>query len=101
MESKLAGETEVNKEQKVKMSENAKKLYLALKAMTAMKLCKTDGKPAEILEGRLYLGSIGVAFNKESLQSNGITHILTAADKIQPRFPSVIISHKTSIGLQV
>ena len=49
------------------MSENAQKLYLALKAMTAIKLCKTDSQPAEILEGRLYLGSIGAAFNKESL----------------------------------
>lgn len=38
----------------------------ALKAITAIKLCKTDKIPAEIIPG-LYLGSVGVAFNKESL----------------------------------
>lgn len=58
---------------------------LAIKAMSAMKLCKDDNIPAEILPG-LYLGSIGVAFNKESLDKHGITHILTCADKIKPRF---------------
>jgi hypothetical protein len=46
-----------------------------------MKLCRDDNQPAEILD-RLYLGSIGAAFNKESLTRNGITHILTCADKI-------------------
>ena len=61
-------------------------LYLAMKAMTAMKLTKTDNEPAEVVE-RLYLGSIGAAFNKESLVRCGITHVLTCADKIQARFP--------------
>jgi hypothetical protein len=36
-------------------------LYLALKAMTAMKLTREDNQPAEIVE-RLFLGSIGAAF---------------------------------------
>lgn len=63
---------------------------LAIKAMTAMKLTRDDNVPAEIIPG-LYLGSVGVAFNKEALQNNKITHILTCADKIQPRFPSVRI----------
>ena len=53
-----------------------------------MKLTKNDNQPAEIVN-RVFLGSIGCAFNKESLQRNGITHILTCADKIQSRFPSV------------
>lgn len=61
---------------------------LAIKAMTAMKLTRDDNVPAEIIPG-LYLGSVGVAFNKEALQKNQITHILTCADKIQPRFLSV------------
>ncbi len=63
-------------------------LYIALKAMTAMKLSRDDNQPAEIVD-RVFLGSIGAAFNKESLSRNGITHILTCADKVQPRFPSV------------
>ena len=71
------------------MSDKAPKLYLALKAMTAIKLSKTDAQPAEIVESRVFLGSIGAAYNKDSLKSNGITHILTCADKIQPRFPEV------------
>jgi hypothetical protein len=56
--------------------------------MTAMKLTREDKEPAEILPG-LYLGSIGAAFNKESLEKHKITHILTCADKIQARFPNV------------
>jgi len=43
--------------------------------------------PAEIIPG-IYLGSVGAAYNKESLQKHGITHILTCASKLQPRFPS-------------
>jgi hypothetical protein len=54
---------------------------LALKAMSAMKLTREDNQPAEILPG-LYIGSIGAAFNKESLDKNGITHVLTCAGKI-------------------
>ena len=56
--------------------------------MTAMKLAKDDKQPAEIVD-RVYLGSVGAAFSRDSLVQNGITHILTCADKIQPRFPSV------------
>ena len=41
-------------------------LMLAIKAMTAMKLTREDKDPAEIIPG-LYLGSVGTAFNKESL----------------------------------
>jgi len=59
-----------------------------MKAMTAMRLSRDDSQPAEIVD-RLYLGSVGAAFSKDSLTQNKITHILTCADKIQPRFPSV------------
>ena len=34
----------------------------------------------------LYVGSVGTAYNKEALKKFGITHILTVANKIQPRF---------------
>jgi hypothetical protein len=54
---------------------------IALKAMTAMKLTREDKVPAEIMTG-IYLGSVGCAFNKESLEEHKITHILTCADKI-------------------
>jgi hypothetical protein len=67
-------------------------LMLAIKAMSAMKLTRDDNIPAEILPG-LYIGSVGVAFNKESLQQFGITHILTCADKLKPRYPNVRIGN--------
>jgi len=54
---------------------------LAIKAMTAMKLTREDNVAAEIIPN-LFLGSVGVAFNKDSLTKHGITHILTCADKI-------------------
>lgn len=41
-------------------------LYLAIKAMTAMKLSREDNQPAEIVD-RVFLGSVGAAFNKDSL----------------------------------
>jgi hypothetical protein len=116
------------------------KLYQVIKALSAMKLTKTDSVPSpiiqratveEILEAEdqgfsrsyhlfkpkdseqderggeaqveaeadksnrqicagepcLYQGSIGTAFNKQALNACGITHILTAADNINPRFP--------------
>ena len=84
----ITSEKKADEKEDKKMSDKAKMLYLAIKAMTAMKLTKDDNQPAEIVD-RLYLGSVGAAFNKESLSRNGITHILTCADKIQPRFPSV------------
>ena len=63
-------------------------MILMFKTMTAIKLAKDDKTPAEIVDG-LYLGSIGAAYNKESLELHGITHILTCADSIKPRFENV------------
>ena len=57
-----------------------------MKALTAMKLTKNDSAPGAVLP-ELFLGSIGAAYNKESLQKLGITHILTCAMGIKPRFP--------------
>ena len=36
---------------------------------------------------RVYLGSIGAAHNKASLEAAGITHVLTVAGGFAPRFP--------------
>lgn len=36
----------------------------------------------------LFQGSIGAAYNKQSLEAHGITHILTCASNINPRFPN-------------
>lgn len=38
-------------------------------------------------EGFLYQGSVGAAYNPKTLKEVGITHILTCASNIGPRFP--------------
>ena len=70
------------------MMDRVQKLMLAIKAMTAMKLTRDDNVAAEIIPG-VFLGSVGCAFNKDALIRHKITHILTCADKIHPRFPDV------------
>lgn len=62
-----------------------------MKALTAMKLVKEDGVPA-MVQPDLYIGSIGAAYNKEGMQAAGITHVLTCAANIKPRFPEVNIA---------
>lgn len=59
-----------------------------MKALTAMKLTKEDATPGEVLP-YLYLGGIGTAYNKEAMDEIGITHILTCAANIKPRFENV------------
>lgn len=59
-----------------------------MKALTAMKLTKEDNTPGEVLP-YLYLGGIGTAYNKETMNEIGITHILTCAANIKPRFENV------------
>mmetsp|Transcript_1640 Transcript_1640/g.3529 ORF Transcript_1640/g.3529 Transcript_1640/m.3529 type:complete len:186 (+) Transcript_1640:3278-3835(+) len=46
----------------------------------------TDSRPNLIIPG-LYLGSVAAAQSSYSLRSLGITHILTVADAIPPKFP--------------
>ena len=50
--------------------------------------------PEEVGEPCLFQGSVGTAFNLESLQACGITHILTAASNINPRFKDKGITYK-------
>lgn len=67
------------------------KLYEVMKALTAMKLTKEDKNPGAVFPD-LLLGSIGAAYNKEVLNELGVTHILTCAANIRPRFENV--SHR-------
>jgi hypothetical protein len=79
------------------MTMQQQKLYEVVKALTAMKLTKEDKTPGAVFPD-LFIGSIGAAYNKEVLTELGITHILTCAANIRPRFEKVsyIISHKKS-----
>jgi protein-tyrosine phosphatase len=54
----------------------------------AFKYAKTDKVAAEIYPF-LFLGSVGAAMHKVSLQESGITHVLAVADGIKPRFPEL------------
>lgn len=67
------------------MTANATKVFEIMKAMSAMKLTNEDNKPGRVLD-RLFVGSIGCAYNEESLKNHEITHIVTVANKIKPRF---------------
>ena len=49
-------------ETKGKMTDDAKKLYVLIKTMTALRLKRDDAQPAEVIN-RLFLGSVGAAFN--------------------------------------
>ena len=89
------GKEEIKKEEeekeikKSKFTKRMEMLMIALKAMTAMRLTREDKVPSEIIPG-VYLGSVGCAYSHSSLEEHKITHILTCADKIKPRFPTVI-----------
>jgi len=69
---------------------DSEKLYQVVKALTAMKLTKEDPMPGAVFPD-LFIGSIGAAYNKKVLQELGITHILTCAANIKPRFPDVSV----------
>lgn len=74
-----------------------------MKALTAMKLTKEDKNPGAVFPD-LFIGSIGAAYNKEVLTELGITHILTCASNIRPRFENVsyILNSKLFLlGLQI
>lgn len=62
------------------------KVMKQIRMFLALKYCKTDNIPSEVLPG-LYIGSIGAAMSKKVLQELGITHILCVADSINPIFP--------------
>ena len=64
---------------------NVDKVFEIMKTLQAIKLTKNDGLPIEVISG-LYIGSIGAAYNQELLLQTVISHILTVANKIKPRF---------------
>lgn len=46
-----------------------------------------------ILQG-LFMGSVGVALNRDALKSSNITHVLVVAKSLDPAFPSDFIYKK-------
>ena len=61
-----------------------------LKTLTAIKLTKNDKNPSQVIKN-LYIGSIGAAYSDKVLEKIGITHILTVAKSIKPRFEDKFI----------
>ncbi|KAL6189352.1 hypothetical protein ACLB2K_040741 [Fragaria x ananassa] len=61
----------------------------AVAVLQSMKerLCREDNIPCQIEEG-LFLGSVGAANNKEELKNLNVTHILTVADSLPPKYPN-------------
>ena len=89
-------------------------MYQVIKALSAMRLCKEDStacpilvrhpapasqdftetyklydpaKPQEDHVPCIFQGSIGLAYNRKALDEAKITHIVTCADNLNPRFP--------------
>lgn len=60
-------------------------------ALCRYKLMLADGTPAQIIPGRLSLGSIGSAFNEAGLKEAGITHILCLCENVRVRFPESFV----------
>lgn len=58
-----------------------------LQAICAAKYVREDNIPCQIEEG-LFLGSVGVALNKEALKNHNITHVLIVAKSLDPAFPN-------------
>ena len=81
-----AGEViqDCNQEEKFD-AEKIKRFTTLIKALTALKMSKEDGQPAEVIPN-LYIGSIGAAMSKDTLTSLGITHVLMCAANLNPPF---------------
>lgn len=69
-----------------------------MKTLTAVKLQKTDANPGEVIKNKLFIGGVGTAYNLKVLQDYKITHILTCANKIKPRFEGQFV-YKTVAAL--
>lgn len=63
------------------------RLMMQLRLIFALRYAQTDGRPIKLLDC-LYIGSVGAAMNKAVLKEEGITHVLTVADKLSPMFPT-------------
>jgi hypothetical protein len=62
-----------------------------VKLFKSIDIVKTDNQPIEIIDN-IFIGSIGAAMNKKSLEENKITHIIIAAQKLQDYHPEVKIN---------
>lgn len=67
---------------------DVERFFLQVKALMALKHKKNDSQPAQIMDN-IYLGSIGAALSKPTLQTLKISHILICADTLKPAFPTV------------
>ncbi|XP_019709354.1 dual specificity protein phosphatase 1 isoform X1 [Elaeis guineensis] len=72
------------------------RITACLQALYAIKHVKEDNVPCQIEEG-LFLGSVGVAVNKELLKSLNITHILIVAKSLDPAFPNNFVYKKIEV----
>lgn len=73
-----------------------KKIVSFLQALYASKYVREDNVPCQIEEG-LFLGSVGVACNKEALKSLNVTHVLIVANSLEPAFPNDFIYKKLDV----
>ncbi|CAN6445874.1 unnamed protein product [Victoria cruziana] len=62
------------------------KMMTFLRAFYAAKYAKVDNMPCQIEPG-LFLGSVGVAYNKDALKNSNITHILVVAKSLGSPYP--------------
>ncbi|KAL4205477.1 hypothetical protein AMTRI_Chr01g114800 [Amborella trichopoda] len=75
-------------------------ILLDLQGMTTCP-AKLNRYFSDNLEIGLYLGSIGVAFNKDALKQRNITHILTVAKSLDPAYPNEFICKKIEGMLRI
>lgn len=72
------------------------KIATFLRAIYAAKYAKEDNMPCQIEEG-LFLGSVGVACNKDVLKSFNVTHILIVAKSLEPAYPNDFVYKKIEV----
>lgn len=67
-------------------SEKVSRLLAIFKLVLLRQHLRDDAEPNRVAEG-LYIGSIGAAFSRDILLREGVTHVLTVANALLPRFP--------------
>lgn len=65
---------------------NVEKLAAVLRLVFMRKHMKHDNMPVDVFQGRLFIGSIGAAYNKTNLLATDITHVLCVAGSIRAAF---------------
>ncbi|XP_073008333.1 dual specificity protein phosphatase 1-like isoform X1 [Typha latifolia] len=77
------------------------RIAACFQALCAARYAKEDNIACQIDEvdrsQGLYLGSVGVALNKEALKNLNITHILVVAKSLEPAFPDDFIYKKIDV----